>query len=83
MQTAWTETMSCEESPWKAQNLSAHVAMRVDTESVERYLRHHGEGTHRRGRILWPLIVLELWCRGLRRWRDFDINKQPTQAQAA
>ena len=54
----------------------ARIAAWINIAALERYLRQHGDGTRNRGRILWSLAVLELWCRGLRHWRDVKPEHQ-------
>lgn len=57
---------------WVAEILldhSAHTRRWVKPEILERYIKEHKEKIHSRGRLLWALIVLELWLQNLDRWR--------------
>ena len=57
----------------------AHIATWINMATVEKYLQQHGEGVRNRGRVLWSLVVLELWCRGVRSWREINPELQQVQ----
>lgn len=47
----------------------AHTRKWLNPKVVERYIKEHKEKIHSRGRLLWALIVLELWLQNLSQWR--------------
>jgi asparagine synthase (glutamine-hydrolysing) len=59
----------------------ARIANWLDVSALERYLREHAEGVRNRGRVLWAVVVLELWCRGLKGWRAAETDLQRTQSK--
>jgi asparagine synthase (glutamine-hydrolysing) len=58
----WTESILL--SP------QAHIRKWMKTNVLQRYIQEHADGTHKHGRLLWALIVLELWLNNLSSWRE-------------
>ncbi len=57
---------------WAAEILldhSSHTRRWIKHKVLERYIKEHKEKIRSHGRLLWALIVLELWLQNLDRWR--------------
>lgn len=58
---------------WIAEILLDHKAGTrkwVKPRILERYIKEHKENTRSHGRLLWALVVLELWLKNLAKWRN-------------
>ena len=58
---------------WTAEILldhKAYIREWIKPKVLERYIMEHKEKIRNRGRLLWALIVLELWLQNLYSWRD-------------
>lgn len=58
---------------WTAEILLDHKAGTrkwIKTRILERYIKEHKENTRSHGRLLWALVVLELWLKNLAKWRN-------------
>jgi asparagine synthase (glutamine-hydrolysing) len=69
--------LSGEGAEWTAEILlapSARILAWMKKDVLARYVREHATGEKKRGRLLWALLVLELWLRKLPSWRmnEFD-----------
>ncbi len=61
---------------WAAEILLDHDAYSrrwLKSSVVERYINEHDKNVCKRGRLLWALVVLELWFQNLVRWRRYII----------
>lgn len=62
---------------WAAEILldsNTHIKKWIKQQSLECYLQEHKEKTRSHGRLIWALLVLELWLNNLSNWRKFDNN---------
>lgn len=65
--------LSGEGAEWTAEILLDHKAGTrrwIKPRILERYIKEHKENTRSHGRLLWALVVLELWLKNLAKWRN-------------
>ena len=59
---------------WATEILLDHDAQTrkwIKSSVLEQYIKEHKNKICSRGRLLWALIVLELWLQNLSRWRKY------------
>lgn len=64
--------LSGEGARWAAEILldpEARIRKWIKQDVLERYIREHEKKIRKHGRLLWALIVLELWLKNLTNWR--------------
>lgn len=49
---------------------NAHSRRWIKPDALGKYINEHKEGTRKHGRLLWSLIVLELWLKNMSSWRN-------------
>lgn len=62
---------------WTAEILldkGAYTRKWIKHRILERYIKEHKDKIHKHGRLLWALIVLELWLKNLSRWQLSSIK---------
>lgn len=62
---------------WAAEILldqNAHTRRWVKHDVLEKYINEHREKTQNHGRLLWALVVLELWFKNMSSWRNPNRN---------
>ncbi len=58
---------------WAAEILldqNAYTRRWIKSDILEKYINEHKEKTQNHGRLLWALVVLELWLKNMSSWRN-------------
>lgn len=58
---------------WSAEILldqNAQIRRWIKPDALEKYIKEHKEKTQNHGKLLWALVVLELWLKNISSWRN-------------